>query len=277
MPQPEIAELHVYPVKSARGISLAQAELDQFGLRHDRRFMLVEAASGAFVSQRTVPGLALVGVRIEGDTLLIDAPGERTLPVPLGGHTGASRSVSLWNWDEMPLHGVDQGEGPAAWFSRVLGREVRLVYSADDTPRATQPTPRGLGGRVTFSDGFPLLVASVESLAELNRRLPAPVPMDRFRPNIVVRGVEPFGEDAWAEFTINGIPFRGTKPCARCAITTVDQATGERGVEPLRTLATFRQRDGKVLFGQNAEHAAPGRIAVGDVIVPGVRSAAGVA
>lgn len=261
-----VSQLYCYPIKSARGIALSRAELDRFGIRHDRRFMLIDP-TGRFVSQREEPRLALAVPRFDGDDVVVEAPGQSPLRLPLAGLPGPRRDVTLWDWDGRN-ESVDQGDGPAAWWSAYLGTPVRLVFSPEDSARPTQPTPhgRGVGGVVSFSDGFPLLVVSQASLDDLNARLAEPLPMNRFRPNMVVEGVAPFAEDTWQRFRAGGVTLRGTKPCARCPITTTDQDTAERGVEPLRTLATFRRGERGVLFGQNAEHEAPGHMAVGDPI-----------
>lgn len=266
MALPHISSLHVYPVKSARGIAVTEAMLDAFGLAGDRRFMLVDAATGRFVSQREVPILALVRVALAHDQLWCEVAGQPAFSVPVSGHGGPRLDVTLWDWDG-PSVGVDQGDEAAAWWSRALGRDVRFVRSPDDTPRLTQPTPTGLQGRVAFSDGFPLLVVSTTSLDALNAQLAEPVPMDRFRPNIVVDGVSTaHDEDAWADFTIGGVAFRGTKRCPRCVMTTIDQQTGTAGPEPLRTLSAYRRSDGKVWFGLNAEHAGAGTLRIGDQV-----------
>lgn len=260
-----LASLHLYPVKSARGLSVPAAELDAFGLADDRRFMVVDTADGRFVSQREVPQLALVQPTLAGAELRLEATGHAPLVLPRRP-TGPRRHVTLWDWDA-DGDAVDTGDAAAAWWSAVLGRAVRFVWSPDDTRRATQPTPTGVGGRVAFSDGFPLLVVSDASLHDLNARLAQPVPMDRFRPNLVITDVAaPFAEDGWTRVRVGPVLLRGTKRCPRCTITTVDQATGERSDEPLRTLASYRRDDGKVWFGLNAEHEGEGRLAVGDLV-----------
>ena len=159
--------------------------------------------------------------------------------------------------------------GPAAgeWFSELLGAPCRLVRLPLSTVRQVDLRYAEPGDRVGFADGFPFLLLSQGSLDELNRRLDVPVPMNRFRPNIVVEGCEPHAEDGWSQVTMGGVGFRIVKPCARCVITTTDQRSGERGREPLRTLATYRVFDGKVLFGQNLIHDGPGVVRVGQECV----------
>jgi MOSC domain-containing protein len=138
---------------------------------------------------------------------------------------------------------------------------------APDVVRAADPAFAPDGARVSFADGFPFLLLSEESLADLNRRLPEPLPMNRFRPNLVVAGGQPYDEDTWSRIEIGGIRLRVVKPCGRCVVTTIDQLTGERGKEPLRTLATYRKRDAEVMFGQNVVHEGPGRLRVGDAVL----------
>jgi uncharacterized protein YcbX len=163
---------------------------------------------------------------------------------------------------------VDQGAEPAQWLTTFLGAPCRLVRMADDFVRATNPTYSvGLEGQLGFADGYPFLLTTEASLADLNSRMAVPLPMNRFRPNIVVTGSPPFAEDGWQRIRIGGITFAVVKPCARCVITTVDQATAATAREPLRTLATFRQVQGKgVMFGQNLIHTAMGTIRVGDAM-----------
>jgi len=200
-----VTRIYIYPVKSAAGIVVAEAELDAFGLRLDRRWMVVDDA-GRFLTQRQLPRMALIRVALEGGALRLTFP-------------DAVRPVD---------------------------------------PRYARP-----GDRVAFADAFPVLLISEDSLEELNRRLAEPVPMNRFRPNLVVRAGEPHAEDGWRRIRIGEVEFDVVKPCARCAITLTDQATAERGKEPLRTLATYRTRNGKVLFGQNLIHRGRGAVRVG--------------
>ncbi|MFN8581039.1 MAG: MOSC domain-containing protein [Gemmatimonadaceae bacterium] len=154
-------------------------------------------------------------------------------------------------------------------FSDFLQAEVMLVYQPDDAIRPMRAEYAGAireARHVSLSDGAPLLLIGQASLDGLNERLADPVPMNRFRPNVVVTGAAPFAEDTWQRIRIGDVTCEVAKPCARCATTTVDQATGVRGVEPLRTLATFRKREGGVMFGQNLAHHAPGALHVGDVV-----------
>jgi hypothetical protein len=254
-----LADLYVYPLKSGRGIHLDAAELDEFGLRYDRRWMVVDAA-GDLVTQREEPRLALVRTAIAGASLTLDAPGLATLRLPLGGRDGRRALVRVWN-DR--CEAVEQGDDAAEWISRHLGRPLRIVHLPDSTLRPIEPNRAGVTGRVSFADAYPLLLIAAESLAGLNARLARPLPMNRFRPNLVTAGSAPHAEDEWRTLRMDGIEFTVTKPCARCVLTTVDQDTGIRGEEPLRTLATYRKIGRKVLFGQNVAHRGAGRLTVG--------------
>ena len=256
-----LSSLHVYPVKSCGGFSPPEWDVDHFGLRHDRRWMVV-TLDGDFVTQREQPRLALVRPELTGDALVLRAPGMSELAVPLIP-SGRER-VKVQVWDDI-TEGVPVSPEAAQWLSRFLGQVVRLVWMPGDVIRPTDPA-YALGHRVSFADGFGFLLISEASLSELNRRLERPLPMNRFRPNLVVSGSEPFAEDGWRELRLATLELTVVKPCDRCVTTTTDQETAERGVEPLRTLATFRKRNGKVLFGQNLVHRGNGRIAAGSVV-----------
>jgi uncharacterized protein YcbX len=255
--------LSIYPIKAARGIALAESEVDDFGLRYDRRWMVVNA-SGEFLSQRTHPRLALVSATIEGDTLRITAPEMPPLETPLHPKETVRSRVAVWG---DICSAIWLGESAAGWFSEFLDCVCSLVYMPERAVRPAAPAYAPAGTRVSFADGFPFLLISEESLSDLNRRLAEPVPMNRFRPNLVVAGGEPYGEDEWAEIEIGDLALRVVKPCGRCMVTTTDQATAERGKEPLRTLATYRNRDGEVMFGQNVVHHGRGRLHVGDPVL----------
>jgi uncharacterized protein YcbX len=259
MPALTLSQLNVYPIKSAGGVSVPEWEVDTFGLRYDRRWMVVDEA-GRLITQRTHPRLALARPGFVDDRLRVTGPEPPALELPLRPAAAVTTRVTIWDdvCDALWL-----GERPAEWFSRLLDAPVSLVHMDESTVRPANPAYAPAGVRVSFADAYPFLLLSEESLADLNRRLPSPLPMNRFRPNLVVRGGEPYGEDELGDFTIRSLGFRGVKLCDRCVLTTTDQETTERGVEPLRTLATFRKWDGKVWFGRNVVHAGPGRLEVG--------------
>lgn len=257
-----VASLFVYPLKGGRGIELERVDLDTFGPRNDRRWMVVDR-DGALVTQREIPKLCRMGAVPDPRSALFTAPDMPDLVIGRPFPGAATRPVRIWSDVVMA---VDLGEEPATWCSEFLGGEVRLVYFPDDGKRRTDPRHDPVGARVSFADGYPLLVIGAESLIDLNTRLTIPLPMNRFRPNVVTIGAPPFAEDAWSAFAIGSVPFEGVKLCDRCPVTTTDQLTGERGKEPLRTLATFRKRPGGVMFGLNVIHRATGTIRVGDPV-----------
>jgi uncharacterized protein len=255
-----LSDLRLYPIKSCGGIAVDESEVDERGLRHDRRWMLVDE-TGSFMSQRKLPRMALIKVRLESDGLAVDAPGMSSLQVPFGPPDGKPMLARVWN-DLVEAQTVDDD----SWFSEFLGVSCKLVYLPDESVRQVDPAYAEPGDRVSLADGFPFLLISEASLAILNARLEQPLPMDRFRPNLVVGGCEPFAEDGWRGVRIGQLTFRVVKPCARCTITTVDQESATKGKEPLRTLARFRRAGNKVLFGQNLIHDETGTLRIGDPV-----------
>jgi uncharacterized protein YcbX len=255
--------LTIYPIKSARGIPLEESKVDQFGLRYDRRWMVVNP-SGEFLSQRTHPRLAMIVPEIHGETLRITALGMPPFELPLHPKDTVRSRVSVWR-DICPASWL--GAEVAGWFSEFLRCACSLVHMGETVVRPADPAFAPPVARVSFADGFPFLLLSEESLADLNGRLAQPLPMNRFRPNLVVAGAEPYAEDEWRRIEIGGVPMRVVKPCGRCVVTTTDQATAERGKEPLRTLATYRNRGGEVMFGQNVVHEKQGLLRVGDRVL----------
>jgi uncharacterized protein len=245
-----LTALAIYPVKSCRGIGLSEVALESTGLSGDRHWMLVRP-NGRFVTQRELPRMALVGTTLDARALTLTAPGLPPLVVWRDAG-GESREVTVWKFDG---RGIDCGDGAASWLSEFLETPLRLVRFDASVPRTCNPewTP-GTHAVTEFSDGFPILVISRASLADLNARLPKALPMERFRPNFVIDGVDPYDEDRMHELRADGVTLRMAKPCARCAITTTDQQRGERdGEEPLATLMRYRfdKKLRGVLFGQN--------------------------
>ena len=264
---PTLAAIHVYPVKSCRGVSVPAWKLDALGLEHDRRWMLVDSG-GAAVTQRNHPSLSGARTAIEGDRIRVSAAGLPALELPLVPAGGDRLDVTLWEWNGSGIAASPEGD---SWFSDLLGEQVRLLYCPPSEGQEVNPRYAPGPARAGFSDGFPLLLIGQGSLDELNRRLPAPVPMNRFRPNLVVSGIEPFAEDAWRGVQIGSVGMSVVKGCDRCAFTTIDQETGQKGAEPLRTLATFRKWEGKVWFGQNVVHRGSGELRVGEPVIPEAR------
>jgi uncharacterized protein YcbX len=246
-----LSALHVYPIKSCRGIELDVARLTPTGLADDRHWMLVRP-SGRFVTQRELPRMALIATKLSERGLLLAAPDMSPLLVSRD-QVGESSAVTVWSFTG---RGIDCGEEAAQWFTSFLATPLRLMRFDASAPRECSADWTGDVRAVTeFADGFPILVISRASLADLNARLPKALPMERFRPNIVLDGIEAYAEDRIHELRGEGAVIRMVKPCARCAITTTDQSTGERdGVEPLATLKTYRFDAALrgVTFGQNA-------------------------
>ena len=261
-----VTGLFHYPVKSCRGTALTKAAFDARGIAHDREFVIAEP-DGAFLTQRQEPTMALIQPVLTDDGLTLSAPGMAPCRV-VRHHDGDGLTVTIW---KDTVAAVDQGDEVADWLSAYLGRPARLARMADDHIRRVDPAYARPEDQTGFADGYPALLIAEESLAELNRRLTArgeaPLPMNRFRPNIVVRGAgPPHAEDDWRDVRIGSMTFHGVKLCARCAITTTDQETAETGKEPLRTFATYRKQPRGVMFGQNLTFDAPGTIAVGDAV-----------
>jgi uncharacterized protein YcbX len=265
--------LFIYPVKSLGGISISAAELTPQGLRHDRRWLIVDEHN-RFLTQREHAEMALLAVEAAHNGFLLrhrQRPGLLPLYIPFEAEPDKTLFATIWDDMVFAWRGT-----PAAdeWLSEALGQPCKLVYMSDMARREVEPDKPELnpaGTLVSFADGYPYLLATEESLAKLNDQLDEPVPMNRFRPNLVVSGAPADAEMAWADFQIAGQPFRSVRGCGRCVVTTIDQATAEKNPisEPLRTLATYRKPDRKVLFGQNVTGPGTGRIQVGDAVVLG--------
>jgi len=260
-----ITSLHIYPVKSCRGIDVDQALITPTGLEWDRRWMIVRP-TGRFVTQREVPKLATITVAVGNGRLTLSVEGHPPLVVDVA-HGGPERHVRIWD-DQCKA--IDAGDEAAAWLKRVLADDLRLVRIDEREPRLANPKYVGKQPQpVTFTDGYPVLMISNESLAELNQRLPEPIPMARFRPNVVIEGVAAHAEDQMALFRLGPVVLRGVKLCTRCSVTTTDQLSGARDPhqEPLRALGKYRHNYELkgVTFGQNCTlHSGLGeRLTVG--------------
>ncbi|WP_245788652.1 MOSC domain-containing protein [Spirulina major] len=253
----QVSELWIYPVKSCRGIAVEQIEVTPTGLSQDRHWMIVDV-QGQFLSQRTHPQMAQIGVALDAEQLVLsDGRGALDpIAVPRFG-TGTERAVQVWKTRTMAL---DQGDAIAAWLTALIDTPCRLVRQLPTYPRPTNPD-YAPGATVSFADGYPLLLTTTASLGELNRRIQAadpaaaPISMGQFRPNVVI-DLDPdraFAEDDWRSLQIGAVRFDSVKPCDRCIITTTDQTSGDRNPhqEPLKTLATFRRQQSKLLFGEN--------------------------
>lgn len=260
---PKISALYIYPIKSCGGIELQGVRFDDRGPQLDRRFMVIDQ-DGQMVTQRTAPKLALVKPALAPTALSVTGP-PGTLKVPLsGGEVGRTKAV-VWKHE---TQADDLGDTAASWFSELLDQPVRLVRWAEEMPRPVSKRHTSIEAQTAFSDGYPVLLLSEASLADLNQRLTAPVAMNRFRPNIVVSGCQAYDEDAFGRFSAGAMTFDAVKPCKRCSITTVDQTTAATGKDPLATLATYRKQESGVVFGVNCVHHGWGMLRVGDTITP---------
>ena len=281
-----LASLHIYPLKGCRAIDLDTAVVEPWGLAGDRRWLAVNS-EGRFISQREHASLArLIVTYGPGDGITVSSqawggmgglapPFEKLAPLfiatPGVSGVGAKQpellKVTVWGSTVLAA-----AAGPAAdaWFSAFLDEPTRLVYLDDPTRRPVDKEFGAAGDVVSFADGYPLLLTSTGSLAELGSWLTdvgdAPVPMNRFRPNAVVSGFEPWAEDRWHRVRIGAVTFRVAKPCGRCVVTTTDQFTGERGKQPLAMLGKRRRFGSSLVFGQNVIPDSPGEIRVGDAV-----------
>ena len=257
-----LSKINIFPIKSLKGIALQEALVEDRGLEHDRRWMLV-GPDNRFITQREHPRMATLSVAVTKDGLFLKR-GSSELVVPLMPEVRRA-FVQIWT---SHVEAFEYDDRVNRWFTEQLGTQCRLVVMPAEAKRKVDPqyAVHLEEDVVSFADGYPFLLIGEGSLEELNSRLATPVPMNRFRPNFVVKGSEPFAEDTWRTIQIGETVFHVVKPCARCTITTVDQAEGKfSGKEPLRTLSTFRNVNGKVMFGQNLIAENPGgTIRVGD-------------
>jgi uncharacterized protein len=262
-----LASLHIYPLKGGRAVDLDHAVVEPWGLAGDRRWLLVDADC-QFMSQRKHPALARLVISYgPGADITASSRGFPPLRVAAPDESAELLKVTVWRSTVLAAAAGDVAD---AWFSDYLGEPVRLVYLDDPTRRAVDPEYGQDGDTVSFADGYPLLLTSTESLGQLNQWLTAtgdqPVPMNRFRPNVVVSGYGPWAEDRWRRIRIGPVWFRVAKPCGRCVVTATDQTTGERGSQPLKMLAARRRFGKNLVFGQNLIPDSPGHIRVGDPI-----------
>jgi uncharacterized protein YcbX len=259
-----VTDLAVYPVKSLRGISLPIMHFDVRGPLMDRRFIVTDAA-GHFLTQRRYPKMCLVQVEVRGEVYALTAPEMPTLVIdPARDPCVQRHSVVVW---QDRVDACDVGAEAADWFSAYLHRPCRLYFMPDDSVRAVDPDYGRSGDRISFADGFPVLLITEASLDVINRALPEPIAAERFRPNIVISGCEPFAEDRWRRVRIGGLEFDVVKPCSRCAIPSIDPLTGNRQRAVAQTLTRLRRRGDGVYFGQNLIHRGSGSIGVGATAV----------
>lgn len=258
-----LINLYFYPVKSCKGIQTHMIQVTKKGPAMDRRWMIVNK-EGHFITQRNYPSLALIETEIEDSILTMQIPGYCKITVPVS-LKGPKCLVKVWR---DTCEAIDQGDAIAEQLSQFLGFDCRLVFMPDFTFRQVdQIYSTNPQDDIGFADGFPFLLISSASLEDLNSRLDhSPLLMNRFRPNLVISHCEPYEEDAWKLIRIGQIVFHVAKPCSRCVVTTINQESGEKGLEPLQTLATYRKKEKGIMFGQNLIHQNEGTLFVGDTL-----------
>jgi uncharacterized protein YcbX len=260
----KLSGIKIYPVKSLPGISLNSSVVEERGLKYDRRWMLVDAEN-MFFTQRLFPQMIFIDVKIENDKLIFAHKRKalEKLAVPMNDYLGKDIHVGVW--DDTCL-AKEYGKEINQWFEEVLKFKCKLVYMPDSSHRKTSTDYFPNSKNVSFADGYPFLIIGEESLNYLNAKLENPVSIDQFRPNLIFSGGSEHIEDEWEKIKIGALQFAVVKPCARCVITTIDLNSGNKNKEPLKTLSTYRNSDGKIMFGQNALALSEGIIEVGNKI-----------
>ncbi len=259
----------LYPVKSLAGISVSRWPVTKTGLQYDRKWMVIDQ-DRQFLSQRKLPHMALIKTALTDSHLILSAPGMENLLLALAPVDGEIIDSTIWH-DQCDARRVSAEADQ--WLSHFLKQDCRLVYQPDEMIRPVDPDYGRATDNVAFSDGFPFLIISENSLVSLNRDMQLNLPMTRFRPNLVISGCSAYAEDSWREISIGGIDFRLPKPCSRCAVPTIDPDTAQSGKEPLTTLSRIRKWQNKVYFGQNALHNQCGLLTVGDTVQVNVTGA----
>lgn len=262
-----LSDIYIYPVKSLAGIRVSNWEVIATGLKYDRQWMLIDE-NGQFLSQRRLPKMALIQTQLTQSELILSAENVANLHLPLDAKSGVLIPSTVWEDCCAAQHVSNKAD---AWFSEVLEMNCQLVYLPTDTKRGVDLNYANDADRVAFSDGFPFLILSENSLNSLNSQLELPVEMARFRPNLVISGCEAYAEDFWREIQIGNIEFRLPKPCSRCSVPAINPNTAQVGKEPLTTLNRLRKAGGKIYFGQNALHNSCGELKIGDVMTVKMR------
>lgn len=256
-----VSELFIYPIKSLGGISLKEAEVTDRGFKYDRRWMLIDN-SGVFLSQRSNPQMSLISVDIYNDKILLRHK-KTSEQIEFGINESTNKKYRAKIWDDI-VDVIHVNPMIDEWLSMNLNTKCKLVFMPEDSKRFVDEKYSVGNKLISLSDGFPFLIIGEESLNDLNSRLIDKVGMDRFRPNIVFAGGEPFDEDKFNNFKINDVNFYSAKPCSRCVITTTDQSNAERKQEPLKTLSTYRTVNNKIYFGLNLLHKGEGIVSIGN-------------
>jgi uncharacterized protein len=260
-----ISELYIYPVKSLGGITVNEVQITDRGFEYDRRWMLVDA-NNRFLTQREHASMALLQTALVSKGIEVHQKNNPNEKIVIPFLFKQQEKIAVTIFDDI-CEAVTISNEIDRWFSSYLQIACKLVYMPDDSLRKVDSRYAREEKNITaFSDGYPILMLSKASLADLNGRLPEALSINRFRPNLVIDGVSAFEEDSMEHFTINDISFYGVKPCARCVVTTINQQTIEKGKEPLKTLATYRMKNNKIYFGQNIIPATVGKVKIGDNI-----------
>ena len=255
-----LSSLTYYPIKACRGFDLLESRVERMGLADDRRMMVV-TPEGKFLTQREYPRLALITPTLRNDTVTLSAPNFDSIHFAIQ-KTGQISFVNIWQ--SKNVNAIDQGEEAAQWLSDWLGTSVCLVHIADGIQRKLNPGYAiNTDDHTGFADGYPILIISEASLQDLNSKLDSALPMNRFRPNIVLQNCEPFAEDIWKRIRIGDVEMALVKPCPRCVVTTIDKETLEQNKEPIKTLNTYRKQKGGAMFGMNVIPLNEGRLEVG--------------
>lgn len=257
----QVTQLFIYPIKSLGGIALNTSQVEQRGLRYDRRYMLVDK-QGNFLSQRELPQLTMFKLTLVQDGFCVHYQ-DKQLHVPFV-MDGNMEKVTVWD-DEVEAVVADDLYNQ--WFSACLGQQIRLVFMPESAKRLVSTNYAQQGEEVSFADGYPILLLSEASLTLLNSKLTTTIDMDRFRPNVVITGCEAHEEGSFSVFKVGDSLLKRVKPCARCVVTTINQLTGEASKEPLYTLATYRMEGNKIMFGENILCLQEGEVKVGDKLV----------
>ena len=258
-----VSGLYLYPIKSLQGIEVSEVEVLERGFKYDRRWMIVDQ-NNKFITQRTYPHLSQIKIKLSEDYIVASYSGYTDLEIPLFVQSGEKVVVSIW---EHQVEVVEASREQNTWISQVVGVPCKLVFMPENASRPISQERTRNNENVSFADGYPYLVISEASLQDLNSRMEEDLPMNRFRPNIVVSGTTPYAEDELRGFNIGDVRFYGTHSCKRCVFTTIDQETGRKGKEPLKTLATYRREGKDVIFGLNAMAESTGVVRKGNEVI----------
>ena len=259
----KVEALIIYPIKSLQGIKVPKAKILEKGFQYDRRWMLVDE-NGKFITQRKHPLLSHFLVTIINDQIEVNHPSKGSILIPLILQQTNEEEVTIW--DDSTI-GYAAAKEINIWFTEAIGMKCSLVFMPENGKRQVDPSHVNIETTVSFADGYPYLILGQSSMEDLNSKMVTPLPIDRFRPNIIFSGGIPYEEDQWNSLKIGNVDFQGIKPCVRCVFTTIDQTTGKLGKEPLKTLNTYRKVGNGVIFGLNAIPLSTGTIRRGDVIV----------